>query len=248
MFEDTAGNQALGVEVHRVGGAVVCIDRSEGGRLNRVNCLGVTEPARQETLDAMVELYRASGVRGFALSVSPVAQPVELMNWVTQRGFAQLANAAKIYRRAAEPERIATDLRIEEVSSATVSDLATVLEEGFGMMPGRGAVVATAAGKPGWRWFVGYDGVRPVAAGGLFAADGAGWLGYGATIASHRKRGAQGAIIARRVAAAVEMGCEWLTSETAEDRPEALVSSYHNMIRNGFELLYLRPIYEYRFA
>jgi GNAT superfamily N-acetyltransferase len=247
MFEDTGSDIEKGVETRRIGGALLRIDRSEGG-WNRVNGLGVSELATPEIVDSMVELYRASGVQSFAVNLSPAASPAELTSWLTQRGFSHLGNAAKIYRGVQEPNRITTDLRIEEARWATVADLARVLEDGFGMTPGRGAVVAAAAEKPGWRWFVAYDGTQPVAAGGLSVWRGAGWLGYGATVPSHRKRGAQGAIIARRIAAAAELGCEWVTSETVEDRPEAPVSSYHNMIRNGFELLYLRPIYEYRFA
>jgi hypothetical protein len=247
MFEGT-GDSPVGVEIHRSGDALVRIDRSEGGRLNRVNSLGVGQPATEDELDAIVELYRRSGVQGFSVNVSPIAQPAELAGWLESRGFKQEGSAAKIYRRAGNPRALETDLRVMRVTPANVRDLAVALEDGFGMTRGRGAVVGRAAEKkPGWRWFVAYDGAQPVAAGGLFAHEGVGWLGYGATVPSHRKRGAQGAIIAARVAAAAEMGCEWVTSETAEDRPEAPVSSYHNMIRNGFELLFLRPSYVLKF-
>ena len=246
MFEGTGGS-VLGVEIHRSGNALVRIDRSTGGRLNRVNSLGLIEPATEAELDAIIEMYRRSGVKNVSVNVSPIAQPAELGGWLEARGFRREGNAAKIYRRAGNPRAIETGLRVTEVTQANVADLATALEDGFGMTPGRGAVVATAAGKPGWRWFVAYDGAQPAGAGGLYAFDRVGWLGYGATVPSHRRRGAQGAIIAARVTAAAEMGCEWVTSETAEDKPEAPVSSFHNMIRNGFELLFLRASYALKF-
>ena len=246
VFDGTGGSD-VGVELHRSGNTLARIDRSEGGVLNRVSSLGLIEPATEDQLDAIVELYRRSGVKGVSVNVSPIAKPDLLDGWLEARGFKRGGNAAKIYRRAGNPRPVETNLRVAQVTAANVADLAIALEDGFGMMRGRGAVVAAAAGKPGWRWFVAYDGEQPVAAGGLFAHEGVGWLGYGATIPSHRKRGAQGAIIAARVAAAGEMGCEWVTSETAEDRPDAPVSSYHNMIRNGFELLFLRPAYALKF-
>lgn len=40
---------------------------------------------------------------------------------------------------------------------------------------------------------------------------------------------------------AVALGCEWITVETAEDRPERPASSFRNVRRAGFTLAYLRP-------
>jgi hypothetical protein len=246
-----AADTTAGAEVRWLGSAMLRIDRSPAGRLNRVNLLGVSEPATPEIVDSVLEVYRSAEVNRVAVDVGPLARPPELPAWLSQRGLAESDSAAKVYRAVQDRpagQKIETDLRIEQASPATEADLAAALQEGFGMTPGRGAVVARSVHLPSWRWFVAYDGTLPVAAGGLYVQDGAGWLGYGATIPTHRKRGAQGAIIARRIAAAAELGCEWVTSETSEDKPDAPVSSFHNMLRNGMQLLYLRPTYEWRQA
>jgi len=47
--------------------------------------------------------------------------------------------------------------------------------------------------------YVAYDGPVPGATGSLFAKDGSRWLATGATLPAYRGRGAQSAIIARRV-------------------------------------------------
>jgi hypothetical protein len=70
-----------------------------------------------------------------------------------------------------------------------------------------------------------------------------GWVGFGATLPSHRKRGGQGAIMARRIAEGIDLGCKWLVTETGEDSPERPNPSYHNMLRTGFQLAYQRPNY-----
>jgi len=73
-----------------------------------------------------------------------------------------------------------------------------------------------------------------------FHGDGA-WLGWGGTLRSHRGRGIQSAMVARRIEDARAKHCQWLTVETAEDLPERPNPSYRNMERAGFRVLCLRP-------
>ena len=72
---------------------------------------------------------------------------------------------------------------------------------------------------------------------------------YGTSIAtrpSHRRRGAQGALLARRIRDAADLGCRWLVTETGEDLPERPNPSFRNMLRTGFELAYQRANYLFR--
>jgi hypothetical protein len=77
----------------------------------------------------------------------------------------------------------------------------------------------------------------------MFVKDDVGWLGFGSTLESHRKRGGQGAMFERRIQDGLLLGCKWFVTETGEDTPEDPNPSYHNMLRTGFELAYLRPNY-----
>jgi hypothetical protein len=56
----------------------------------------------------------------------------------------------------------------------------------------------------------------------------------------------QGAMFARRIADGLALGCQWFVTETGEDRPEDPNPSYHNMLRSGFKLAYLRRNYVHR--
>jgi len=96
-------------------------------------------------------------------------------------------------------------------------------------------------GRPGWHHYVARDGGDVVAAASMYARDGFAWLGAAGTLASHRGRGAQSALIARRVEDARALGCHTLTTETAHDPPEKPNPSYHNMERAGFQFVYRRP-------
>jgi len=63
------------------------------------------------------------------------------------------------------------------------------------------------------------------------------------TLPAFRRRGGQGAIMARRIRDAVQLGCRWVITETGEDLPDRPNPSYHNMLRAGFSLAYQRPNY-----
>jgi GNAT superfamily N-acetyltransferase len=103
--------------------------------------------------------------------------------------------------------------------------------------------LAELPGRDGWHCFVAYAGDEPAGAGALFVSADAGWAGFGSTRADFHRRGAQSAILAARVGRANELGCSLVVTETGElvdDRPS---SSYRNILRAGFEPLYVRPNY-----
>jgi L-amino acid N-acyltransferase YncA len=75
----------------------------------------------------------------------------------------------------------------------------------------------------------------------MYARDGFAWLGAAGTLASHRGRGAQGALIARRIDDARALGCHTLTTEILPDQPGKKNASSRNMERVGFRIACRRP-------
>jgi N-acetylglutamate synthase-like GNAT family acetyltransferase len=86
-----------------------------------------------------------------------------------------------------------------------------------------------------------FDGARPVAIASLCAFEGLGYLATAATAPGDRKRGAQQALIARRIARAEQIGCMALASETLY----MLEHSYRNLQRGGFQEAYEKEVYEW---
>ena len=99
------------------------------------------------------------------------------------------------------------------------------------------------AGRDGWQCFAAFDGDAPAAAGALFVTGMVGWIGIGATAPEHRGKGGQGALLAARIQAAAEAGCEVVVTETGEPVDRRPNGSYRNIIRAGFEPQYVRPNY-----
>ena len=85
------------------------------------------------------------------------------------------------------------------------------------------------------------DGAVPVAAAAMFERDGYAWLGMMGTLESHRRRGAQGALLAARVRAGQAAGVRVFALETAPDWPDLPGGSLRNAARGGFRVAYARP-------
>jgi hypothetical protein len=208
---------------------------------NRVMGLGLKETTTPETVKDVARYYKERGLKNFAIQPSPSAKPDDLPEMLAAEGFASGGNWAKVIRGTETPPAIKTDLRIEEVGAEMAKPFADVALAVFGMPPAMGPWLAALVGRPHWYTYLAFDGESPIATGALYIKNEIGWLGIGSTLPSHRGRGAQGAIMTRRVTDGIARGCRWLVTETDEETPEHPSPSYRNMVRTGFTMLYARP-------
>jgi GNAT superfamily N-acetyltransferase len=98
-----------------------------------------------------------------------------------------------------------------------------------------------SAGEDGFFHYMAFDDSRPVAIATLCIFEDLGYLMTAATAESHRKRGAQQALIGKRIARAQQAGCSMLVSETLY----MIEHSYRNLQRAGFEEVYEKEVYEW---
>jgi hypothetical protein len=204
---------------------------------NRVLGLGLDGPA-EGTVRQAVSMYAEAKVKSYFVQVPPWA---ELGESVFE--LRVVSRWAKLYRADAPPEGKETDLRIEEVGLAHRAAFGPAACAGFGRPPPLVAWFNSILGRTGWRAYVAFDGAFPIATAALFAKDGTGWLGLAATLPSHRRRGAHGALLTRRLRDGVAMGCRAFATETAEDTPESSNPSLRNLLRAGFEIVHMRSNY-----
>jgi GNAT superfamily N-acetyltransferase len=85
-----------------------------------------------------------------------------------------------------------------------------------------------------------WDGETAVAGAALYVLGDAGWLGAASTLPSARGRGAQGALMARRIEDGRAFGCRWFVTETGEETAAHPNPSLRNMMRAGFRVAYHR--------
>jgi len=111
---------------------------------------------------------------------------------------------------------------------------AQVVCSGYGLPEALEPVVARAP-DAGWICWLALDGDEPASAAGLYVAEGAGYLGFAATMPQHRGKGAQGTLLAGRIRRAAKLGCDIVITETGERRDNLPSNSYRNILRSGFE-------------
>lgn len=211
---------------------------------NRVMGVGASGRALGRWLGRLEDDYRALGIGRWMLQASPAELTPALERAVAERGLVALRgwakHAARVDRIAATSEGRRCDLRIEEIGPEKAGDWASILVPAFRFPAAAADWPAATVGRPGWHHYVAYDGTRAAACAAMFVADGVATLTFAATHESYRRRGAQSALIARRVRDARRMELDWLVTETDEDLPDRPNPSYRNIVRLGLPVRYVR--------
>lgn len=199
--------------------------------LNQIVGLGVDEPATEGALDAALAAI-GDDVNCY-VAVAPGARPAELPDWLRARGL-EPGWGWMSFRRGLEdvPER-PTSLGLVRVGPAEAGAFGEIVASGYGL-PETAAAWAAGAHAAGWDCWLALDGDEPVAAAGLFASEGVGYLGFAATLPAHRGKGGQSALLAERIRHARAIGCDVLVTETGERRDDLPSNSYRNILRAGF--------------
>ena len=206
--------------------------------LNRIAGLGLDGPATEEQLDDAIAAM--AGLR-YYVSVSPSAEPAEIGDWLLARGFEPSWGWMQ-FERGLEPLPAETSLELAEIGPERGDEFGRLVCGAFGLPEGLVPICAALPGQPDWHcWLALGDDDEPAAAAALYVAEGAGYIGLAGTDPEYRGRGAQSALLAARIARARELGCDAIFTETGEQVPDRPSSSYRNIVRAGFEELYVLP-------
>lgn len=248
---DDRSRSALGMAQRRLGAGEVTVMAQDptGGFWSRVVGLGVDEPVTAEVVDEALDFARAHDAASLTFQIAPEADG----DWQTllrERGVVPGGAWVKFAGAATPRAEVPTDLRVDRLGPHDGAGFAHVMCTGFGM-PLDSALPGWFAGLPGWgeagfTTYGAWDGDTLVATATLFVGGEIGTLSGAATLPSHRGRGAQGALMVRRMNDAAAAGCAWITCETGVETPENPNPSLHNMRRMGLTELYQRRNWVWR--
>lgn len=237
---DLDGN-SLGAQVDTTGDVVTFALRSiDSGFFNRSIGFGSGRPATEAGLRRILRVFREAGQTSFTVQVSPFARPSAIESWLESAGLRPGARWAKVWRDTIDPPAERTSLRIEAIGPEHREGWNRVTLTAFELPDALAPFGEATLGRSDWHHFLAFDGDQAVGAGALYVMGDIGWLGFGATLESHRGQGSQSAIFARRIRAAADLGVKLLITETGEELPDRPNPSYRNMIRAGFRLAYPR--------
>ena len=209
---------------------------------NRVMGIGMSgETLDDAWLSDHLERFGAAGIERYMLQTLPEVETDSLRATLRRHALGRLRGWAKHAGRPVPVPAHPTDLRIEEIGVADAAPWASICAEGFSFPRELSPWLERLAGRPGWRLYLAFDGTSPVASAALFIDGAFATLTFAATRPEARRRGAQGALIERRVADAAAAGVRWMVTETDEEEPDRPNPSYHNVVRLGFPALFVRP-------
>ncbi len=230
---------ATGLTSARAGGVtLVMAPRLPSPLFNRALGLGNGAPATDGLLDEVIVRFTAAGVGDPWIHVSASARPGAIAQWLGARGCAPARRRAwvKVVRGREPAPPIETAFALRELDRASATPLARVLCEAHGLPDALAPLIEALIGRPGWRAYGAFDG-EALIAGGLFHSENRhAWLGFGGTLAPYRGRGAQGALMARRIADAIAQGAQTISAETGEPIGDEQNPSLGNMMRCGFRI------------
>jgi len=225
------------------GGAYVTIDPTQQGptasfNWNRIRLCGAEPGLTEEGLAQLCEQFTAAGVQRYFVWVSPGPEMDTIRGWLTARGLARVpwTGYPTLYRASLAPATFDTALEIREVGPAEIARARAALGDTMW------DAYEISAGKDGFFHFMAFDAGRPVATAALAVFEGLGYLGFAQTAEADRQRGAQQALIARRIEKARAIGCTALVVETLT----MLEHSLRNLERAGFEQVYEKEVYGLR--
>lgn len=195
-------------------------------------------------IDAMTRWFERNGSTSWALQVPDPMLDAGLRATLRDAGLESKGRGmAKLHRGPEAPDvGSGTAFDVREVGVERWSDFAHTVQLGFGGPAVLAETFAALPGRAGWRTYAAYDGEVPVACGALFVHGSLGWVGIGATRPEWRGKGAQSALIRRRIVDGLSAGVSTFTAETGVPAPgqERKSVSYNNLLRAGFSCAYLR--------
>jgi GNAT superfamily N-acetyltransferase len=226
-------------------GAATCLTSrgiEPAAMFRRAVRLGVERAASESGLDDVLAYMDGRGST-YAVPVAPQSRPAALASWLEERGFTRGYAWMKFCRPCGGAPQASSDLEIRVVGGEAGGEFGRVVAQGFGLPSAIAPWVGALPGRANWVCAMAYDGGTPVAAGAVYVNGEHAWLGLGATLASHRRRGAQSALLARRLEEAARSGARVAVTETGEQVADKPSHSYRNILRAGFEEQYLRQNY-----
>jgi GNAT superfamily N-acetyltransferase len=241
LMRTPAGTKdALGFGGARISSGVVLSMREDTTNFwSKALGFGADEPVTAELMNEIVAFYQAEGTPAatlqFAPSVLPSDWPLIAGDFGLKGGFDWLKLAAGLHEVRAVGT---TPLRVGKVSTQDAEEWARVVQRGFDIPDSQLPIFTAYFENPAFTPFAVWDGDEIVAAANLFVHGQIGSFNTAATLPTHRKLGAQSALITARIQAAYEAGCTWVIAETGKPEPGAVNDSLTNLERAG-----LRPIY-----
>jgi hypothetical protein len=199
-------------------------------------------PDPSATVERLEAAARSGGARVLGIDTHPDLDRRITYQWFLDRGYEVDCEECIWWRALApfEPDALPHGLELRRADVTLGDTFAQVLNVGFGYPPDyvRGRAFAATIDRAGWFHYVAFVDGAPAAVSAMFVHDQVADCFVAATLPIARGRGAQTALIQRRLADGAAAGCELATAQSVVTN-----ASPRNFARQGFQPVYRRWIY-----
>jgi GNAT superfamily N-acetyltransferase len=233
------GPSLLGLTRRRFGSVVaLAAPRDTLSFWSQASGFGLDQPVTSAVIGEVLDHLKASGCTTAGLSIAPSALPPDWDAIASSYGITAGQTTVQVARAAGPIEQAPSDFRIEPIGPRDAEVWAQLQVDAYEMRDdGFRAMLTAYVDWPGATAYAAWDGDTMVATGSLHVMNGVGRLRSGATHPAYRGRGAQSALLTRRVADAFAQGCDVVTTGSYKPEPGKHNPSLANMLRLGFEPL-----------
>jgi hypothetical protein len=189
-------------------------------------------PADLDRIPAILAFYRARGATP-TFDLSPYAVPgfwqqPNPTSALARAGFHQGHFHQMLFGRPrADVPPPSPEVEVREVGPEDAAAFGWAYEQVWG----EGRQITVLLGRPGFRCYLAEIGGETAGLGVLHVADGTASMANGLTVPALRDRGAQTALLHRRIADAAAMGCDLMVSQCSPG-----TASQRNQLRAGFHI------------
>lgn len=230
-----------------IGGALVLHWGATGRRyFSRGIGLGVTEPATEEAIDAILEFWARRGIDMFLLQSLPHCAPTEYEGWLRQRGLEPFDAQDRIVRGGHAAERASAPaggrgLVVERVEQETAEEWSEFLQRTYHL--DAGPWLPRLIGRAGWHQYVARERGEIVAARGMhIGPEGMAWLGMDGPVPGVMTQDYEpdAAICAFIVADGLTRGARGFISDIEAPSEDMDTPAYEHFAQLGFHRPYTR--------
>lgn len=234
--------QAVGLETADLGGPLLALCRRiDHYQFNRLIGAGLGRDGEGKSFEIAATRFRSAGLKNGYLQAAPGPHAAALEDKARAAGLKAQERVWVKFSRGAEPAPEApTRLAIDEVAPTEAMAFAGAVVKGFGMPEQLAPWLAAIVGRKGWHAYVARDGGVAVGGAAMFISSRTAWLGIGAVQERARRKGGQGALLARRIADGLRLGVTGFATETGKPLAGEPHPSFSNIQRAGFAIAYER--------
>lgn len=244
-FADSASKETVekcGIKIFPVGGVNgLTTSKIDVLAFNRVVGLGIKEPIDENIIDIILNKIEVNRVSRFFIQIHPEIYSDQLRRLLELNSFSHYNNWVRLVRDSSSANKVETKLEIKKINGNKKKSFGEIAVKAFEWPEQLADWIASPIGRKNWYHYMAFEKNNPVATAAFFHSGDYAWFDFAATLPELRGKGAQSALLAKRINDCRNLGVKTIIVETAEQTSKNESESYRNVLKAGFKEAYKRP-------